>query len=59
MSHFYEALDDSDLLNGPIQQTRCKWCEQFYDKPSSNAKDFDTFCSEYCEQESADTEIAR
>ncbi len=54
-----QPLDDNDLLNGPCPQVRCKWCEGYYDKPTSNAKDLDRFCSEYCEQQSDDAERIR
>lgn len=59
MSHFQEQQDDLDERTEAVPQTRCAFCEQYFDKPNSNAKAFDKFCSEFCEEESANAERIR
>lgn len=59
MNNLHDQQDDLSDRTEPCPQTRCRLCEQYYDKPSSNATDIDSFCSEFCESESADAERVR
>lgn len=59
MNNFQNQHDDLDDRTEACPQTRCAFCEQYYDKPHSNAKNFDKWCSEFCEDESANAERVR
>ncbi len=56
MTDHYDDLADR---TEPCPQTRCVFCEGLYDKPESDATDFDKFCSAFCETADANDQYPK